>query len=134
MQLNFADAEYINRRRKTKREIFLEKMDEVIPWDKWVEMVKPYYPKGVHGRRPHGIERMLKMFMLRVWFGLSDLGTEEAVYDSYSMKKFMELDFFSNEQVPDSSTLYRFRKLLARQGLDEVFIDESKKLMKGTRL
>ena len=130
MQLNFADAEYKNRRRKTKRELFLEKMDKVIPWEEWVEETRPYYPKGIHGRRPHSIERMLRMFMLRTWFGLSDLGTEEAVYDSYSMKKFMQLDFFTNEQVPDSSTLYRFRKLLALHGLNEKFIAESKRYMK----
>lgn len=133
MQMNFADAEYKNRRRKTKREKFLEKMDKALPWEEWAEQVRPYYPKGIQGRRPHSIERMLKMFMLRTWFGLSDLGTEEAVYDSYSMKKFMQLDFFTNEQVPDSSTLYRFRKLLAKSGLGEIFIAESKKRMKGTR-
>jgi len=134
MQLNFADAEYKNRRRKTKREKFLEKMDKTVPWDEWAEKVRPYYPKGIHGRRPHSIERMLKMYMLRTWFGLSDLGTEEAVYDSYSMKKFMQLDFFSNEQVPDSSTLYRFRKLLARTGLDEYFKEESGRLMKISKI
>ena len=41
-QINFADIEYGNRRRKTKREEFLEKMESVIPWGKWVEIIEPY--------------------------------------------------------------------------------------------
>ena len=130
MQISFTDMEYTHRRKKTRREIFLEKMDERIPWDEWEALVKPYYPSGKRARRPQGIQRMLKMFMLRTWFRLSDVGTEEAVYDSYSMKKFMKLDFFTNEQVPDSSTLYRFRKLLEKHDLDQKFIEESAQLMK----
>ena len=45
-QLTFTDIEYAGRRRKTKREEFLDKMDEIIPWQEWVEMIKPYYPAG----------------------------------------------------------------------------------------
>ena len=130
MQLNFTDLEYTHRRKKTRRELFLEKMDKAIPWDEWEELVKPYYPEGKRGRKPQSINRMLRMFMLRTWFRLSDRGTEEEVYDSYSMKIFMQIDFSNNEQVPDSTTLCKFRKILRESGLDERFIEESKKLMK----
>ena len=41
-QINFADIEYGNRGRKTKREEFPEKMESVIPWGKWVEIIEPY--------------------------------------------------------------------------------------------
>ena len=51
-QINFADIEYGNRRRKTKREEFLEKMESVIPWGKWVEIIEPYYPDGSLPRMP----------------------------------------------------------------------------------
>ena len=33
-QLTFAEAEYQNKKRKTRRELFLEKMDSLIPWAK----------------------------------------------------------------------------------------------------
>ncbi len=130
MQISFTDLEYTQRRKKTRREIFLEKMDRTLPWDEWEEQVRPHYPSGRRGRKPQSIRRMLKMFMLRTWFCLSDRGTEEEVYDSYSMKSFMQIDFTTGEQVPDSTTLCKFRKILREAGLDEKFIEESKRLLK----
>ena len=49
-QMTFSDFEYSNRKKKTKREEFLDVMEEIIPWDEWVEFVRPYYPNGKHGR------------------------------------------------------------------------------------
>jgi len=37
MQQTFADIEYANRKRKTKRDEFLKIIEEIIPWDEWVE-------------------------------------------------------------------------------------------------
>ena len=84
-QQTFSDIEYNNRKRKTKREEFLEIMDEIIPWDEWVNIIVAYYPSGKRGRPPKGIEKMLRMYLLQVWFHLSDEGTEDAIYDSYPL-------------------------------------------------
>ena len=81
-QLNFTDMEYSNRRKVTKREAFLNKMDAVLPWKQWVELVQPYYPTGKRGRPPREIEVMLRMLMLQVWFNLSDEAVEDAIFDS----------------------------------------------------
>ena len=120
--MNFTDMEYTNRRVTTRREEFLKKMDEILPWDEWCEEIKPFYPDGRRGRKPHPLPQMLRMFMIRSWFGLSDTQTENAVYDSYSMKNFLGLYFSTNEQVPDATTLYKFRRILKAHGLDEKFI------------
>ena len=61
-QTSFTDYEYDNRSRRTRREQFLVSMDEMIPWQDWVDMIEPYYPKGTHGRRPIGAETMLRMY------------------------------------------------------------------------
>jgi len=45
-QKTFTDMEYSLRKKKTKREEFLEIMDEIIPWEEWVDVIKPYYPKA----------------------------------------------------------------------------------------
>ena len=103
-QQNFTDIEYTNRRRTTKREAFLEKMDATLPWDAWVALVVPHYPAGKRGRKPVEIEQMLRMTMLQIWFNLSDEGIEDAIYDSYAMKTFMGIDFSTGEQVPDATT------------------------------
>lgn len=118
-QLNFTDIEYAARKRKTKRDEFLDTMESVITWDKWVKIITPYYPDGKRGRRPQLIERKLRMLLLQYWFNLSDEGIEDAIYDSYAMKRFMGIDFGSGEQVPDATTLCKFRKLLNEHGLQE---------------
>ncbi len=120
-QLSFTDLEYATRRRTTKREDFLHQMDSVMPWKSWVKMVAPIYPKGERGRPPQPIERMLRMLMLQSWFNLSDEGIEDTIYDSYAMKSFMRIDFSSGEQVPDATTLCKFRKLLNDHGLQKKF-------------
>ena len=91
----FTDIEYSYRKKKTKREEFLEIMEEIIPWDEWVGVIEPYYPKGKRGRPPMGIEKMLRMYLLQIWFNLSDPATEDAIYDSYAMRKFTDIDFMT---------------------------------------
>ena len=100
----FTDIEYSLRKKKTKREEFLEIMDEIIPWDEWVGVIEPYYPRGKRGRPPMEIEKMLRMYLLQIWFNLSDPATEDAIYDSYAMRKFTGIDFMT-EAVPDETTL-----------------------------
>ena len=58
-----------------------------------------------------GIKRMLRMYLLQIWFNLSDPATEDAIYDSYAMRKFSGIDFMA-EQAPDETTLCTFRHLL----------------------
>lgn len=101
----------------------MKEMDELIPWEECVAMIAPYYPNGSRGRPPCEIEEMLRMILLQTWFNLSDEGVEDAIYDSYAMKTFMGLDFASGEQVPDATTLCKFRKLMTVNGLQKKFFD-----------
>jgi len=55
-QTTFSDIEYSNRKRTTKREEFLDIMNEIIPWEEWVDYVHPYYPDGKRGRPVKGIK------------------------------------------------------------------------------
>ena len=130
-QQTFSDIEYINRKRKTKREEFLEIMDEIIPWDEWVSVIVPYYPSGKRGRPPKGIEKMLRMYLLQVWFNLSDEGTENAIYDSYAMRKFVGINFLE-EDAPDATTLLKFRRLLEQHGLNKLFFEAINRVMVAT--
>jgi transposase, IS5 family len=118
MQQTFSDIEYGKRKKKTKREEFLDIMEEIIPWVEWVEFINPYYPNGARGRPPRGIEKMLRMYLLQNWFTLSDVGIEDTIYDSYAMRKFMKLNFY-DEQVPDATTLLHFRHLLEEHKIGE---------------
>ena len=130
-QETFTDIEYSYRKKKTKREEFLEIMEEIIPWDEWVGVIEPYYPKGKRGRPPMGIEKMLRMYLLQIWFNLSDPATEDAIYDSYAMRKFTGIDFMT-ETVPDETTLCKFRHLLETNGLNKLFFDAINRVMLQT--
>ena len=127
-QQTFSDIEYSNRRKKTKREEFLEAMDQIIPWQHWIDLIKDYYPSGKRGRPPRGIETMLRMYLMQNWFNLFDAAIEDAIYDSYAMRSFMHIDFFT-EQVPDSTTLLKFRHLLEVHKIGEqIFADVNARL------
>lgn len=120
-QQTFSDVEYSQRIRITKREQFLDEMDCIIPWARWIEIIRPYYYKqfrGKRGRRPLGIELMLRMYLLQAWFTLSDEGVEDAIYDSYAMRKFMGLNFLQ-QKAPDATTLLHFRHLMERHHLSQ---------------
>ncbi len=121
-QLSLTDVEYEARKRKTKKEEFLKTMDEIIPWDEWVSYIKPYYPDGKRGRKPIEIETKLRMYLLQVWYNLSDEGCEDAIYDSYAMRRFMGLNFLEQD-VPDATTLLHFRHLLEEHGISKTFFD-----------
>ena len=111
LQQTFSDFEYAKRRRRTKREKFLDSMTEIVPWKECIEMIRPYYYRNRRGRRSKNIETMFRMYLIQCWFSLSAEGAEEAIYDSYSMRNFLGINFI-DEQVPDATTLLRFRRLL----------------------
>ena len=96
-------------------------MEATIPWATWVGLIEPHYysdKPGKKGRKAKPIATMLRMYLLQVWFSLSDEGVEDAIYDSYAMRRFMRLDF-AVEQVPDATTLLHFRHLLEEHRLGE---------------
>jgi IS5 family transposase len=109
-------------RKKTRKEQFLEDMDTIIPWKRLVEAIEPFYPKPQGaGRRPVGIERMLRIYFLQHWFNLSDPAAEEALYDSRAMGRFAAIDL-GNEPVPDETTICKFRHLMEHHNLgDQLF-------------
>lgn len=127
-QQTFSDIEYSNRKKKTKREKFLDEMEHIIPWDKLISFIEPYYPSGKRGRPTMGIEKMLRMYLLQVWFNLSDEGIEDGIYDSYAFRKFMRINFIE-EQVPDATTLLKFRHLLEKHEIGEQIFEAISQLL-----
>ena len=71
------------------------------------------------------------MYLLQIWFNLSDPATEDAIYDSYAMRKFTGINFMA-ETVPDETTLCKFRHLLEAHGLNKLFFDAINRVMVQT--
>jgi len=74
---------------------------------------------------------MLRMYLLQAWFNLSDEGVEDAIYDSYAFRKFMKIDFVE-EQVPDATTLLKFRHMIEKNHLGEAFFAAINRVMEAT--
>ena len=53
-QPTFAELDYQHKRRRTRRELFLERMDSLVPWQRLEERIRPHYPKrsGAAGPTP----------------------------------------------------------------------------------
>jgi transposase, IS5 family len=102
--------------KKTRRALFLEEMEQVVPWGKLCALIEAHYPKAGNGRQPVGLERMLRIYFLQQWFNLSDPAVEEALYDSAGMRSFVGIDL-GREPVPDETTVCKFRHLLEQQQL-----------------
>ena len=115
-QPTFAALAYANKKKKTRREIFLEEMEQVVPWTQLLKVIKRYYPKAGNGRPPLGLEKMLRIYFLQQWFNLSDPSMEETLYDSESMRRFAGIEL-GQDEVPDETTILNFRHLLERHGL-----------------
>lgn len=122
-QMTFSDVEYSGRKKVTQKEKFLREMDAIIPWEEWVAKIAPYYPAGKRGRPPRGIEVMLRMYLLQIWFNLSDEGLEDAIYDIYAFQRFLGINFME-EQVPDATTLLKFRHLLEKHNICEALFKD----------
>ena len=115
-QTTFAQAEFAAKKKTTRREAFLARMEEVIPWPQLLAVIQPFYPKGERGRPPIGLERMLRVYFLQQWYALADEALEDALYDSQALQRFARIDL-NAEGVPDATTLLNFRHLLERHDL-----------------
>jgi len=116
-QISFADAEYAGKRKKTRREVFLEEMELVVPWKALIKLIEPHYPVAGRGRRPYPLESILRVHLMQNWFALSDPAMEEALYEIASLRTFARLSLA--EAIPDETTILNFRHLLEANDLAE---------------
>jgi IS5 family transposase len=122
-QGSFSQAEYAGKKKQTRRDKFLAEMEQVVPWARLVARLQPLYPKGERGRRPIGVERMLRIYFLQQWYGLADEALEDALYDSQALRGFAGIDL-NHDPVPDATTLLKFRHWLERHDLTRALFDD----------
>jgi len=111
-------AQFEQYRRPTKRDVFLDTMEKIVPWAELCSVIEPHYPKAGNGRPPVGLERMLRMYFVQHWFNLADAACEDALLDSTALRRFVGIDL-GRERVPDATTLLKFRRLLEKHKLGE---------------
>mgnify|MGYP003347627870 FL=1 len=104
--------------KKTRKEVFLDEMNQVVPWATLVSLIQPH-ARGAHqalgGRPPFPIETMLRIHCLQLWWNLSDPAMEEELHERPLYRGFAGLD--GAARMPDETTILRFRHLLERHQL-----------------
>ena len=84
-------------------------MDRLIPWERLVEQIRPYYPKAGRGRAPYELESILRVHCVQLFYNLSDAAMEDMLYEVGSVRRFtgIRLNKVSgrdnNSQLPTSS-------------------------------
>lgn len=121
-QKSFADLEYEHKKRKTRREKFLERMDGLMPWKRLEKKIKRHYPKPGKGRRPYPLSVMLRIHCVQLFYNLSDPAMEDMLYEIESVRRFVGVKL--SGPIPDETTILKFRHLLERNGLGKKLFDE----------
>ena len=121
-QPTFAELEFHSKKRKTRRELFLERMDGLIPWQLLEERIRPFYPKARNGRRPYPLPVILRVHCVQLFYNLSDPAMEDLLYEAESVRGFVGARL--SEPLPDETTILHFRHLLERHGLGKALFEE----------
>ena len=114
-QATFAELEHDGKKRTTRRERFLAKMDGLIPWERLERRIEPHYPKPGRGRRPYPLGTMLRVHCVQLFYNLSDLGMEDLLFEVESVRRFAGLRLTG--PLPDETMILRFRHLLEKHDL-----------------
>jgi IS5 family transposase len=132
-QRTFASVAWEKKGKVTRRERFLAEMDAVIPWSRLLALIEPHYPKAGNGTQPKPMEQMLRIYFMQNWFNLSDPQAEDSLYDIESMRRFAGIELLGHD-IPDETTILRFRHLLEQHQLSERIFAEIRSLLEEKRL
>ena len=113
----FADLEYQHKKRQTRRDVFLKRIDSLIPWQRLEERIRPHYFKAERGRRPYPLSVMLRVHVVQLCYNVSDPGMEDLLYEAESVRRFAGLRL--SEPIPDESTILHFRHMLEERHLGQ---------------
>ena len=105
--------------KRTRKRVFLDEMNLVVPWPQLVGLIEPFASKATTakgGRPSFPVETMLRIHFLQQWFGLSNPAMEEALHDVSVYCEFARLDPGAM-RLPDETTILRFRHLLEDNSL-----------------
>ena len=116
----FAELEYSQQKKTTRREQFLARMDALIPWEELEAEIAPFYPRRGQGRRPYPLAVRLRVQCLQLFYHRSDPGMEDDLYEMESLRRCVGLRL--GGAIPDETTILNFRHMLERHGLGEILL------------
>ncbi len=131
-QLSFSDAEHALKKKQTRRERFLNHLDQLLPWHELFALIEPHYPKsGARGQQPIGLAVMLRIHVSQIVYNYSDPGMEDALYEVASLRHFSGIGL---DEVPDETTILKFRHLLEKHQLAAALFEKINKTLSARGL
>lgn len=118
-QISFGELEFSRKRKRTQKEVFFERMEELIPLKEWCNIIEPYYYENGNGRQPIALEKMLKMYLVSQWYNLSDPAAEDMLNENLAARKYVGI----KGDAPDETTLCKFRGILEENGLNRAIFE-----------
>ncbi|MFU2207765.1 IS5 family transposase [Solidesulfovibrio sp. C21] len=117
-------ADYVVARRKHK-DCFLDEIDRLIDWKPLEKLLRKKLQRVVNavGNPAYPPLPMFKILLLQRWYNLSDVAAEESLYDRLSFVRFVGLSL-DHDEVPDSSTICRFRQSLLEKNVLKRLLDK----------
>jgi transposase, IS5 family len=123
-QASFADLDYAGKKRQTRREVFLNEMEAVVPWSALLARLEPHYPKGGRrGRPPMALDSMLRIYCAQNGFNFSDRQMEDALYEIESLRRFAGFSGVT-AALPDETTILNFRHFLEEHDLTTAMLNK----------
>jgi len=121
-QLTFSEIEYSSKKKVTRKEIFFEKMEKIIPFQLCLNIIRPFYAVAGNGRQPIPLETMFRMYLVQSWYNTSDEATEDLLYENDAVRRFVGVRL-NVDAIPDETTLWRFKDMLVKNGLTETIFE-----------
>jgi len=114
-QATFTELEHDSKKHRTRRERFLMRINDLIPWERLLQRIEPFYPTPGRGRPPYPLEVMLRIHCVQMFYNLGSPGMEDLLHESESARRFVGLKL--TEALPDETTIRNFRHLLEKHDL-----------------
>ena len=122
MSLHTGGADLASHKQKiTRTETFLMKINTLVDLS-FVQHLHTELHPTENGRPPVPAIVMFKIILLQQWFGLSDPETEEQIHDRHSFQEFLGIT--AETDIPDETTICKFRNALVKNKFDERFFSE----------
>jgi len=121
-QYSLLDGVFNRRTKKSRTEFLLRKIDQCVDFRPFEQICQPMYSPSKRGNPSVPIVVSLKCLILQYLYGLSDPALEDALIDRLSFQRFAGITF--DTDIPDYSTIWRFRDRLIKAGLlDKIFAE-----------
>jgi len=89
-QTSFSDLEYSHKKHLTRREVFLNEIEQTVPWIKLVALIEPAYPSSERrGRQSMPLASILRIHCMQNWSCFFDRQIEDALYEIESIRRFV---------------------------------------------